>query len=107
MSYRINTSNLVAAYKFFKQNPEGSITTGIWTMPNMTRAEFKKWFVSCLHKKTGGEALTEKDWDLIWDARVVNEYYGKRIRHSGSRGMLRTEKMRKKYPHINNQPYND
>lgn len=42
--------------------------------------------------------------DLQVDARRINEYVGQRIRHTGSRGLLRDAAMQARYPHINNQP---
>jgi hypothetical protein len=41
--------------------------------------------------------------DTRLDARVINDY-ARGIRSSGSRGMLRTARMQRLYPHINNQP---
>lgn len=42
--------------------------------------------------------------DLALDQRVVDDYVQRRIRQTGSSGLLRTEWMRKLYPHINCQP---
>jgi hypothetical protein len=42
--------------------------------------------------------------DLQIDARRINEYVGQRVRHTGSRGLLRDPAMQARYPHINNQP---
>ncbi|HRJ52222.1 MAG TPA: hypothetical protein PLE99_05620 [Candidatus Thiothrix moscowensis] len=42
--------------------------------------------------------------DVQHDARVINGYYGQRIRHSGCRNLLRNQKLKRRYPHIDNQP---
>ncbi|SET44351.1 Protein of unknown function [Nitrosomonas marina] len=42
--------------------------------------------------------------DFAHDARVINDYFTKRARSSGSRNLLRTPEMKKKYPYIDNQP---
>ena len=41
---------------------------------------------------------------LLHDARVINDYVGKRIRHTGCRNLLRHPGMKARYPHIDNQP---
>lgn len=41
--------------------------------------------------------------DLRLDAMRINEYAA-RVRHSGCRNLLRTQKMKRLYPHIDNQP---
>ena len=50
-------------------------------------------------------AYTERELNRILDGRTINEYYGKRIRKLG-RNILRDAKMKKKYPHIDNQAFN-
>lgn len=42
--------------------------------------------------------------DAQHDARVINDYYGQRIRHSGCRNLLRDLELKCRYPHIDNQP---
>jgi hypothetical protein len=44
---------------------------------------------------------------LALDAKVINDYCARRIRYSGSRGLLRLPEMQRKYPHINNQRWED
>lgn len=41
--------------------------------------------------------------DLRWDATQVNDY-ACGVRHSGCRNLLRTVSMKRRYPHIDNQP---
>lgn len=41
--------------------------------------------------------------DLQVDARRINEY-ASRVRHSGCRNLLRHPTMKRRYPHIDNQP---
>lgn len=57
--------------------------------------------------RKGGEAdLTSEELqrlqDFQHDARVIDDYFEKRIRNSGSRNMLRTPEMKKRYPEIDN-----
>lgn len=40
--------------------------------------------------------------DTQWDALKINEY-ASRIRHSGCRNLLRTAKLKRRYPHVDNQ----
>jgi hypothetical protein len=42
--------------------------------------------------------------DLLHDARTINAYCRDRVRHSGCRNLLRNPKLRRRYPHIDNQP---
>ena len=42
--------------------------------------------------------------DLRVDAHRINDYQ-RRIRHTGSRNLLRDQRMKRKYPHIDNQPF--
>lgn len=41
--------------------------------------------------------------DLQWDSARINEY-ASRVRHSGCRNLLRHPAMKRRYPHIDNQP---
>lgn len=50
-------------------------------------------------------AQEEAFQDLRLDAQRINEYAA-RIRHSGCRNLLRTPKMKRRYPHIDNQERN-
>lgn len=42
--------------------------------------------------------------DYRWDARVIYDYMTNRVRSTGSRNLLRTPEMKKKFPEIDNQP---
>lgn len=46
---------------------------------------------------------TQKYLDFCWDQHRVEEYLLRRIKSTGSLNLLRTSKMRVRYPHINNQ----
>jgi hypothetical protein len=50
------------------------------------------------------EAQERRHRDLQIDAGRINDYVGKRIRHTGCRSLLRDPRMQARYPHINNQP---
>ncbi|SEN73817.1 DUF2958 domain-containing protein [Nitrosomonas marina] len=61
-----------------------------------------------VNRKAGIPDATQKQRqrlaDFAHDARVINDYLTKRVRSSGSRNLLRTPEMMKKYPYIDNQP---
>lgn len=46
----------------------------------------------------------EKTWDYEWDRDRIHEYLFQRVRHSGCRGLLRTPRLKRRYPFIDNQP---
>ncbi|MDD5394848.1 MAG: hypothetical protein PHE17_17660 [Thiothrix sp.] len=48
----------------------------------------------------GGQACH----DMQADARHINAYYRDRVRHPGCRNLLRNPKLKRRYPHIDNQP---
>lgn len=99
-SYIATAKTIIAARNYFKENPNGVINTGVWTSATFTKKEFEKWFSKCLQLKCGGKPLNDYDTDLMYDARIINDYYrGKKWRGTG---ILKTRKMQQKYPHINN-----
>lgn len=61
-----------------------------------------------INRKAGIPDLTPKEdqrlADYAHDARIISDYLTRRIRHTGSRNLLRTPEMKAKYPHIDNQP---
>lgn len=100
--YETSVKNLVVAKRFFDANPTGRIATGIWTDPDWNKLEFYSWFRRSLMYKCGGSEYTERQLALLGDARKINDYIGKRIRHHGT-GWLSTPKMQRRYPNIHNQ----
>lgn len=104
---KASANNILKVRDFFKQNPDGIIRTGVWTDPTWNKEQFYNWFKRCLNNKIAGKdmAYTERELNRILDGRTINEYYGKRIRKLG-RNILRDAKMKKKYPHIDNQAFN-
>jgi hypothetical protein len=109
-TYRTSIRNISTAIRFFKANPDAEIPTGMWSHSRWTRDEFYRWFHESLNEKinresqpTGRKHTANYQNDQRWDARQVNEYMGKRLRHIGSTGLLRTPELQARYPHINNQ----
>jgi hypothetical protein len=109
--YRTTLPKLLAAYRFFEQCPDGQIRTGMWEQPTWTADEFRGWFRGCLHAKINRN--DRRPWrklddayqlSLAIDARTVNDYYARRMRHTGCRNILRTPELRRRYPHVNSQP---
>jgi hypothetical protein len=100
MSLSFPPKVILKAKHFFNENPDGSVRfingfEYIWN-----KEEFYAWFTKCLLLKCGGEKLTERQFNKIKDGRIINEYYGKRIRRSG-RNILSDPKLQRQYPHIN------
>lgn len=118
-TYRTSAANILKAFKFFRdpKNRFGLIPTGMWDDPVWGRYQFEAWFRKCLNEKINShlpKTMTtgrkhRDDWQrlMYWDGRHINAYYGQRERHSGCRMLLRLPEMQAKYPHINNQPWED
>lgn len=129
-----NTSakNILTAFRFFREHPEGRIMTGVWTdgPDGWDRARFMAWFRKCLNRKINrndtrqslpgrkldGTPRPARPWrslsddyqrDLWHDAQTIRQYTTLRYRHTGCRGLLRTREMKKRFPHIDNQPSED
>jgi hypothetical protein len=106
MALQFSLDMLLTAKTFFAQNPNGMVRfingfEYIWT-----KQEFYAWFRQCLLLKCGGKKYTEKELNKIRDGRIINEYFGKRIRRSG-RNILTDPKMKKKYPDIDNPQWDE
>lgn len=76
-----------------------------------TGNEFRAWFRARLNAKIntlGGltQPSEERCRNLALDARTINDYVGRRVRHYGCRGLLRDPRMQRRYPHINCQDDN-
>lgn len=112
-TYRTSIRNIQTARQWFKEHPGGKISTGMWTDGAWTEAQFTRWLRDCLNAKINSHlpaSMTtgrkhSREWQLnAWrDAREVNDYYGRRLRHSGCRGLLRTPEMQRRYPEVNTQ----
>lgn len=85
MTYRTTTSRLLEVYRYFKENPDGKINTGMWTQPTWTATEFFRWFRKCLLAKIeahddrpipGGATTEEYDRELYRFGRM---YIGNRV----------------------------
>lgn len=97
-------SALKSAFEFFHKNPRGKITVDYGTYWN--EAQFRQWFFQCLNNKINREAPeffgTGKDLtDAQRDARIINDWHARRIRHSGT-NVLSTPKLKARYPEIDN-----
>ena len=109
-AHHTTAKRLFAVRRFFKSNPIAEIPTGIWDRPFWSKEEYERWYLECLHakinrsvEKKGRKFGDSYQSDLKCDARVINEWFGTRIRNSGH-GFLRTKEMQERYPSINNPP---
>ena len=120
---------LAKAWHYAKEDPNARIPTGLWSDPIWTGAQLRAYLLRKLNYKISwkgrertaaprferGHAVywpprgrkhdADYQADLAHDARTINDYYGKRIRHYGCRNILRTPEMRRRYPQVNTQPY--
>ena len=111
------TLQLFKAFKSFIDSDKQSARIPD-SMPNvngtsvMNKDEAKKLLRYLLdvaiNRKAGIPDMTEEQRkrlsDYQWDARVIYDYMTNRVRSRGSRNLLRTPEMKKKYPEIDNQP---
>ena len=104
---------LVAVCRFFRAHPEGLVRVGVWPDTVWDAARFRRWFRECLADKIssreprrGRKDSWQYQEDLRFDARVINDYYGRRIIWPG-RNILRTLEMQRRYPHIHNPSRDD
>ena len=114
MTYHIRSTRvLIDTYREMKANPDRvyCITVPDWFNEYWNYAQLRAWFMQCLHNKinrndtrTGRCFTPDYQRDAWMDARTVNQYYGQRVRHSGSSGLLRTPEARNRYPEVNTQP---
>jgi hypothetical protein len=104
--YHTTTKAIIKAKRFFEQNPEGELNTGIWTQPYWTKDDFYKWFRKCLNLKTGGSEYTDRQWQKIKDARIINDRYQKNLVRSGT-NILNDPKYKRLYPQIDNYSITD
>ena len=110
--YHTTARNILTAKRWLRDNPGGTIKTGIWTDETWTAKQFRAWFLNCLNAKINRndpranwrKMTPEYQIDLWRDVREVNVYYGQRVRHSGSRGLLRTPELKRHYPQVDCQP---
>ncbi len=110
------TLQLFKAFKSFIDSDKQSARIPD-SMPNvngtsvMNKDEAKKLLRYLLdvaiNRKAGIPDMTEEQRkrlsDYQWDARVIYDYMTNRVRSRGSRNLLRTPEMKKKYPEIDNQ----
>ena len=100
--------NLKDAIAYFKRNPDGIIKVDWCT--SWTKTQLKEWLLRCINNKINqGDKRNYRKFAESWqdgiegDSQRINEYFAKRIRHPGSRGLLRTPEMKAKYPYIDCQ----
>ena len=98
-----STAALIKAVQIAKTNPHARFAVpGSFHLTSKDVLEM--WKSGLMARCNRGLTVAPDDFDLRWDAMRINEYVGKRIRHSGCRNLLRTAKMKARYPHIDNQP---
>ncbi len=113
---RTTARHILLTHRFLQAHPMGLIPIGIFPIgifgeQPWTHANFSRWFTACLHAKINRadprQTWRRMDWqyqsDLANDARQINDFMGKCVRHTGCSGILRTKEMRAKYPYINTQ----
>lgn len=112
--YQTDVPHLLAVARWCKRHPDGWIITGIREEPRWSANRFFNWFRECLHTKIDrGDTRTWRKLrptyqaDLRRDAVLITDYIHRHIRYSGCRNLLMTPEMRRRYPHINNQPRED
>ena len=103
-------NRLLLVYYFFTVCPNGLIRSGIWTNPTWDRSTFQQWFYKCLDEKinrdmdhTGRKRTPEYQNALKLDRKHIHDYLNHRIRNTGSRNILHTPEMQRRYPYINTQ----
>lgn len=103
-----STAALLHAVKIAREHPQAS-----FSVPGqfpLTAADVLRLWERGVHARASrglpvlSARAERRHADLQLDARRINEYVGQRIRHTGSRGLLRDAAMQARYPHINNQP---
>lgn len=99
--------SLLKAVRLAKSNPYMRFKVpGDW---DMTAKEVLRMWTDGVHARAsrGLPQLSAKQLkrhlDLQIDARWINEY-ARGVRCTGCRGLLRDSRMKRKYPHIDNQP---
>jgi hypothetical protein len=100
-------AKLIEGQRLARLHPDTPCIRADWCT-TWTGTEFRRWFLECLHRKinANGDLLCpdeERYADLAHDARVVNDYIGRRIRNTGSCRLLRDLRMRRRYPYIDDQ----
>lgn len=108
--YVTTTRRLIDTARAVKANPRIKIKTGMWEHSDWTAADFRRWFYAKLDEKinrnlpqTGRKQTEDYQIDQKFDSYAIKNYYGKHIRHSGSRNLLRTPELRRLYPQVNCQ----
>lgn len=105
----ITIPRLISAREFFRLNPDGRLSTGLWDDPVWTRATFQRWLLKCIHKKinrempdVGRKRTQEYQGHLRRDAGIIRDAMH-RVRRTGT-NILSTPEMKRRYPHIDNPP---
>ena len=98
---------LLQAVALAKSNPDAT-----FSVPGgfpMSSEELILYWQKGVHRRASRGLVYPADADdrlsdLRWDAMQINHYQERRIRHSGCRNLLRDKRLKRKYPHIDNQP---
>jgi hypothetical protein len=91
----------------YRADPETLIDTGAWPPEVWTRADFRRWFVGCLHNKINRldgrrwlKLSSEYQSGLAHDAQIINDRK-RGLRRSGC-NLLNTPELKRRYPAIDN-----
>lgn len=108
--YPRSISALLQAVRMARANPNMRFS-GPGLFPDLSANDvLKLWSDGIQRRCSRGlniPARAERGFvDLMVDAGNINDYRN-RIRHSGGRNLLRTPWLKKRYPHIDNQPMAD
>ena len=115
MTAYANPAKLIATMREMKQHPTQvyEIQVPGWFSEYWNYNQLRSWFMRCLNNKinrndtrTGRCYTQEWQQNMTRDARIIQQYYGQRVRRSGS-NILNTPEMKRRYPNLDNSPYED
>ena len=103
---------LLEAARLYRADPETLIDIGVWPPEVWTRADFRRWFVGCLHNKINRndgrqfrKLSSEYQSSISHDAQIINDRE-RGLRRSG-RNLLNTPEMKRRYPTVDNPERED
>ena len=98
---------LLEAGRLYRTDPAAVLTVNVWPPEAWARADFRRWFMTCLHNKVNRQdrrqwrKLTPAYQDgLSHDARIVNDS-ARGVRWSGC-NLLSTPELKRRYPAVDN-----
>lgn len=103
---------LLEASRLYRTDPDTRIDIGVWPPTVWARADFRRWFMSCLHSKINRQDTRqwrklkpEYQSSLAHDAQIINDRK-RGLRRSGC-NLLNTPEMKRRYPEINTTEVED